>query len=87
MKASIPLAWGKSFQMVLIIFKIVENYLFSIKQILYVFYGDNNDLVFNEDVREGMLWEVLVWCWSWGTWLAWRMEYWTWSLDLRFKKD
>lgn len=49
MKADIPLGWGKLFQMVLIIFKKVENSLFSIKQILYVFYGDSNNLVFNEE--------------------------------------
>lgn len=30
MKANIPLAWAKSLQMALIIFKIVENSLFSI---------------------------------------------------------
>lgn len=73
--------------MVLMIFKIVENYLFYIKQILYVFYGDNNNLVFNEEVRECMLWEVSVWWRSWGRGLAWWMEYWAWILDLRFKKD
>lgn len=87
MKASIPLSWRTSFQMVLMIFKIVENYLFYIKQMLYVFYGDNNNLVFNEEVREGMLWEVSVWWRSWGRGLTWQMEYWAWILDLRFKKD
>lgn len=61
MNANIPLVWAKSFQMVLIIFKIVENYLFSINQILCVFYGNNNDLVFSEGIREGMLWEASVW--------------------------
>ena len=61
MKANIPLAWGKPFQMVLIIFKKVENYLFSIKQILYVFYGDDNNLVFSEELRAGMLWKATVW--------------------------
>ena len=32
--------------------KIVGNYLFSISQILYIFYGYSNDLVSNEDVKE-----------------------------------
>lgn len=33
--------------------KTVGNYLFSIHQILYIFYGYSNDLVSNEDVKEG----------------------------------
>lgn len=37
MNANIPLVWAKSLQMALRIFKIVEDYFFSINQILYVF--------------------------------------------------
>lgn len=32
--------------------KTVGNYLFSIHQILYIFYGYSKDLAFNEDVKE-----------------------------------
>lgn len=38
--------------MVFMVIKIVGNYLFSINQILYIFYGKGKDLVSNGDVKE-----------------------------------
>lgn len=38
--------------MIFMITKIVGNYLFFLNQILYIFYGDGNDLVSNEEVKE-----------------------------------
>jgi len=38
--------------MVFMVTRIVGNYLFSINQILYIFYGKGKDLVSNGDVKE-----------------------------------
>lgn len=65
--------------MVFMIPQIVGNFLFSISQILYIFYGDGKDLVSNEKVKEraccrslGLVedMESPGWCGGWITGLA-----------------
>lgn len=52
MEAVSFLVWAKSFHIIFMINKIVGNYFVFLSQILYIFYGDGNDLVSNEEVKE-----------------------------------
>lgn len=52
MEAISFLVWAKSFRMIFMITKRVGNYLFFFDQILYIFHGDGNDLVSDEEIKE-----------------------------------